>query len=454
MEPTATSIPIPLATAETGGKHWYSDLKPQHYRVLAASFLGWVFDGYESYVLVLVIPFVLKAMLTPGQMANRAIYAGMTFSVTLLGWGIGGMAGGIMADYVGRKRMMMLSILGYALFTGFTALSTDIWMFCFLRFVTGFFMGSEWSTGVALLSETWPNKARPKGAGFLQSGFGFGTLLAALVWLVLSKTQPLGANTWRLVFVVGAMPALFCLYIRRAVGESEKWLKAIREQRWATKKTDGSGGLNKRPFTLKEIFSEPVSRKNVLLAFLLSITTTVGWYAISIWLPDFAVQMAKGLGQANPMVWGLRSALVYTTGAVVAYLVSGFAADALGRRPYLFVTFLGSLLTTAVVYLGTRSMEGLMVASFINGFFTLGCAYSWMAIYPVELFTSGVRSTAASFIFNGARLIAFVFPFLSGTIVRTFGSIPRAAMIMSSVYLIGLVVPWFLPETKGKPLPE
>ena len=446
MQPTA------IAPSIAAKKAWYSDLKPKHYRVLAASWLGWVFDGYESYVLVLVIPFVLKAMLSPAQMPNRAIYAGMTFSVTLLGWGIGGMAGGIMADYVGRKRMMILSILGYALFTGFTAFATNFWMFCFLRFITGFAMGSEWSTGVALLSETWPNEARPKGAGFLQSGFGFGTLLAALVWLVLSKTQPMGANTWRLVFVVGAMPALFCLYIRRAVGESEKWLTAIREQRWATKKTDGT--LNKRPFTLRDIFSEPVSRKNVLLAFLLSITTTVGWYAISIWLPDFAVQMAKGLGIANPGPWGLRSALVYTTGAVVAYLVSGFIADAVGRRAYLFLTFLGSLATTALVYLGVHSMETLMVASFINGFFTLGCAYSWMAIYPVELFTSAVRSTAASFIFNGARLIAFVFPFLSGTIVRSFGSIPRAAMTMSMIYLIGLVVPWFLPETKGKPLPE
>jgi MFS family permease len=454
MQPTATSIPI--AAADGASKAWYSDLKPQHYRVLAASFLGWVFDGYESYVLVLVIPFVLKAMLTPGQMANRAVYAGMTFSVTLLGWGIGGMMGGIMADYIGRKRMMMLSILFYALFTGFTALATNFWMFCFLRLITGFAMGSEWSTGVALLSETWPNRARPKGAGFLQSGFGVGTLLAALVWLVLSKFQPLGANTWRLVFVVGAMPALFCLYIRRAVGESEKWIKAIREQKWAARNADGSiaAGGNKRPFTLAEIFREPESRKNVLLAFLLSVTTTVGWYAISIWLPDFAVSMAKGLGQANPLAWGLRAALVYTTGAVVAYLLSGFAADAFGRRNYLFLTFLGSLLTTALTYLGVHSMGALMVASFINGAFTLGFAYSWMAIYPVELFTSAVRSTAASVIFNGARLIAFVFPFLSGHIVRTFGSIPRAAMTMSMIYLIGLVVPWFLPETKGKPLPE
>lgn len=439
-------------TSEAPAVAWYSELTPKHWRVLAASFLGWVFDGYESYALFIVMPFVLKAMLTPTQMLNRSVWAGIAISVTLLGWGIGGMLGGVLADYIGRKRMMILSVFFYALFTGMTAFATNFWMFCFLRFITGFAMGSEWSTGVALLAETWPNRARPKGAGFLQSGFGFGTLLAALVWMVLSKIQPLGANTWRLVFVVGALPAFFTLYIRRAVGESEKWLQAIREQRWTAAK--GGDGGSKRPFTLTEIFRDPQSRKNTLLAFFLSLATTVGWWAISSWLPEFAVQAAKAAGELNPGAWGLRAALLYTSGAVVAYLLSGFAADALGRRFYLFLTYLGAFVTTAITYLGTHSLQGLMMAAFINGFFTLGCAYSWMAIYPVELFTSSVRATAAAFIFNAARLIAWVFPILAGSMIHTFGSIPRAAMTLSSIYLLGLIVPWFMPETQGQPLPE
>jgi len=356
---------------------------------------------------------------------------------------------------VGRKRMMILSVLFYAIFTGFTALATNFYLFCFLRFITGFAMGSEWSTGVALLAETWPNRARPKGAGFLQSGFGFGTLLAALVWLVLSRIQPLGENTWRLVFVVGALPAFFCLYIRRAIAESEKWLQAIREQRWAA--TGGAAAHaagGKRPFTLAEIFRDPVSRRNTILCFLLSLATTVGWWAISSWLPEFAVRTARAAGDPAPLAWGLRAALLYTSGAVLAYLVSGFVADAVGRRWYLFLTYAGALVTTAVTYLGTSSLQGLMAAAFVNGFFTLGCAYSWMAIYPAELFTSSVRATAAAFIFNAARLIAWLFPILAGTLIGAFGSIPRAAMTLSGIYLLGLVVPWFLPETTGKPLPE
>jgi MFS family permease len=437
---------------------WYSGLSPKHWRVLTASFLGWVFDGYEAYALVIVIPFVLKSMLTPVQFAERAIWAGVAIGLTLLGWGIGGLAGGVLADYVGRKRMMIYSVLGYALFSGITAFATDFWTFCFLRLITGFAMGSEWSTGVALLAETWPNHARPKGAGFLQSGFGFGTLIAALVWFGLSQTNPLGQDTWRLVFVIGALPALFCLYIRRAVDESDRWRQAILQQRWAATEQGASAPTaptsGKRPFTLSEIFREPEGRRRALLAFLLSMTTTIGWWAISSWLPQFAAQMASASAAPNPAQSALRAVLLYTCGAIVAYLLSGFLADLLGRRVYLFLTFLGSLATTALVYLWTKSLDTLLWASFVNGFFTLGCAYSWMAIYPAELFTSSVRATAAAFIFNAARLIAWVFPILAGTLIHAFGSIPRAAMTLASIYVVGLIVPWFMPETRGKALPE
>jgi MFS family permease len=448
-----------VLSSEIGGNlPWYTGLGPKHWRVLTASFLGWVFDGYEAYALFIVMPFVLKAMLTPDQLAHRAVWAGIAISVTLLGWGIGGMIGGILADYVGRKRMMIYSVFLYALFTGITAFATTFAAFAVLRFITGLAMGSEWSTGVALLAETWPNRARPKGAGFLQSGFGFGTLIAALVWLVLSQTTPLGENTWRLVFVVGALPAFFCLYIRRAVDESERWAKAVREQRWATTEVDaqrkGASTSNKRPFTLAEIFREPESRRRTLLAFLLSLTTTVGWWAISSWLPEFAGQIAKAEGVENPAVWSSRVAILYTIGAVVAYLLSGFLADALGRRLYLFLTYLGALILTAVTYLWTHSLSMLMVVAFVNGFFTLGCAYSWMAIYPAELFTSSVRATAAAFIFNAARLIAWLFPMIAGTLIQSFGGISQAAMTLGSIYVIGLVVPWFMPETRGHPLPE
>jgi len=439
---------------------WYAGLEPMHWRVLAASFMGWIFDGFESFALFLILPLALKSTLSPEQLATPAVWAGIAISTTLLGWGLGGVIGGTLADYIGRKRMMMYSVFLYALFTGLTALSPNFWFLAGLRFLTGLAMGSEWSTGVAMVAETWPNHARPKGCGILQSGFGFGTLLAALVWLVLGSTNPLGAETWRLMFVVGALPALFVLYIRRAVNESERWLTAVREKRWAATEEDAQhlGGparpAAKRPFTLTEIFREPESRRRTLLALLLSLSTTVGWWAISSWLPAYTEQIAKAGGYANPSGWATWVALLYTVGAIAAYLISGFLADAIGRRNFLLFTYAGALIMTPVTYLWTRSPEMLLLVGFVNGFFTLGCAYSWMAIYLVELFTSTVRSTAASFIFNATRLIAWLFPILAGTMIHSFGGISRAAMTLGSIYVLGLIVPWFMPETRGKPLPE
>ena len=173
----------------------------------------------------------LSSILTPKQAQTPSFYVGAAIGVTLLGWGVGGLLGGVAADYIGRKRMMMLSILGYAIFTGLTAFAGSFIQLVVLRFITGLAIGSKWSTGIALVAETWPTRARPKGCGFLQSGFGAGAVLAAIVWLVLGVAHPLGSESWRIMFALGALPAFVCLYLRRALEESERWLTAMKEQR-------------------------------------------------------------------------------------------------------------------------------------------------------------------------------------------------------------------------------
>jgi MFS family permease len=446
----------PEVDVKLAPQRWYTGLTRQHWRVLAASFLGWIFDGYESYALIVVLPFALRSLLPREELKSVAVWAGVAIGVTLLGWGIGGLVGGTLADYVGRKRIMILSVLAYALISGVTALSTTFLMFAAFRFATGFAMGSEWSTGVAMLAETWPDRARPKGAGFLQSGFGWGTLLAALTWWVISKFNPLGAESWRLMFVFGALPALFTVYIRRAIKESERWLQAVREQRWAATEKDQrstrkTGG---RPLTLAEIFRQPESRRRVLLLLLMSFASMVGWWAISTWLPAYAQGLAQAEHYTNPAEWASRAAILYTIGTVAGYLASGFLMDAIGRRKFLLVTYAGALILTPGTYLWTHSVESLMFAAPVNGFFTLGLAFSWMAIYLAELFTSSVRSTASSFVFHSTRLVAWVFPILAGSMIQEFGGVSRAAVTLGTIYVLGLIVPWFVPETTGKPLPE
>jgi MFS family permease len=235
-------------------------------------------------------------------------------------------------------------------------------------------------------------------------------------------------------------------------------MTAVRDHRWAATEEDAHTGAappakGQRPFTLAEIFREPESRRRVILATLLSLATTVGWWAVSSWLPGYTEQIAKAQGEAAG-VWGPRMALIYNIGAILAYVVSGFVADAMGRRNFLFATFAGCLAFSILAYVWTGNLIVFLAIAFFNGVFTLGFAFSWMAIYLVELFTSAVRATAASFVFNGARLIAWVFPIIAGTIVSSVGGLANAALIMSSIYIIGLIVPWFAPETAGKPMPD
>lgn len=435
---------------------WRSNLTKKHWRTLNGALLGWVFDGYEAMALVVILPALMQAVLTPEQMGSRPVYAGLVIGITLLGWGIGGLVGGTMADYVGRKRMMMWSVLLYGLLTGFTALVSDVWQLSILRFLTGLAMGSEWSTGIALVAETWPKEARSKGAGFLQSGFGWGTLIAAVVWYVLGETNPFGDNNWRVMFVVGALPALFVLYLRKGIDESEKWIEAVKRQQWgaiegASVQTSDNG---KRPFTLTQVFREPEAARRILLTTTLSIVTIVGWWAVSSWLPVHTGAIATAGHEANPQRWVSAVSISYTIGAIVAYLASGFIIDVVGRRVFLFLTFAGALLTTVLTYGFVQTVEGMQWIAPVNGFFTLGCAFAWLAIYPAELFTASVRSTAVSFVFNSARLIAWVFPILSGTLVKSFGGVTHAALTFGSVYVLGLLIPWFLPETCNADLPE
>jgi MFS family permease len=337
----------------------------------------------------------------------------------------------------------------YALFTGLTFFAWNFMALAVMRFITGLAIGSEWSTGIALVSETWPDRARPKGCGMLHSGFGGGALLASAVWFLLAMFQPMGTESWRLIFLAGALPALCVLYLRRALDESEKWVAAVKAERLAAGggKVEGS-----RPFTLAEIFRDPESRRRVLLTTILSFVTTCGWWAVSSWMPAYTEQLARLHGEVAG-VWAPRMSIIYNVGAICAYVSSGFIADAIGRKPYMAMTFAGSLVLSIISYTWTGDLATYMVIAFFNGVFTLGFGFSWMAIYLVELFSTPVRATAAGFIFNAARLVAWIFPIIAGQLVVTLGGLSSAALTMASVYVIGMILPWLLPETKGRPLP-
>ena len=142
---------------------WYSALNRAQWITVVASNLGWLFDGYEAYAVFLTVGFALRQLLDPAQFAQIPVYASIVIALTLLGWGIGGMIGGILADYFGRKRTMMLAILAYSIVTGLSAFAWDWMSFALLRFLVGVAIGSEWVTGASIVSELWPDRARGRG---------------------------------------------------------------------------------------------------------------------------------------------------------------------------------------------------------------------------------------------------------------------------------------------------
>src|SRR5262244_443142 len=209
---------------------WYRTLTPTQWKTLAASNLGWMFDGYETFALILTVGVALRQLLDPSLYPQIPAYAGTVIALTLLGWGIGGLVGGVLADYVGRRRTMIFAILAYSLTTGLSALAWDWLSFALLRFLVGIAIGSEWATGASITAEVWPDHARGKGAGLMQSGLGIGFFLASFLWLFVSAFGP---GAWRGMYLIGVLPALLTLWIRSGIPESPLWERANERRRAA-----------------------------------------------------------------------------------------------------------------------------------------------------------------------------------------------------------------------------
>jgi len=421
---------------------WYRSLDRRQWNTLFASNLGWLFDGYETYALILTVGVALRQLLQPAQFPQIPTYAGAVIALTLLGWGIGGLIGGILADYIGRKRTMMLSILAYSLMTGLSAFAWNWESFAVLRLLVGIAIGSEWATGASIVAEMWPDRARGRGAGLMQCGLGIGFFVASLVWLFVGT---MGPNGWRYMFLIGILPGFLTLWIRRGIPESPKWEQANAERLAAKQR-----GVAR--FTLFELFAEPELRRRTIIAFIMSMTTTLAWWGISAWLPPYIASVAAKAGLPGPQ-WASYAGMAYNVGAIAGYIGLGFFADLYGRKPVTWIYFALALATTPVVFLWTHDLHWLLVAAVLNGFFSLGL-YSWMPVWLPELFPTRMRATGAAFCFNTPRFIAWIGPLVAGALIANFGGFSNAAMTVAAVYVLGLITMPFLPEPRGQPLPQ
>jgi MFS family permease len=418
------------------------------------AFLGWLFDGYETYATVLVAAAVVNDLVGPGVARTQPLFIGGILAITLVAWAAGGVLSGILADYLGRRRVLLYSILWYSVFAGLTALAPNyIWLLV-LRFFTGVGMGAEWGAGSSLVSELWDPQRRGRGLAYLQSGFGVGFLLAAAIWHFVNNGD---ADAWRWMYVIGVTPAIATLFVRRRVKDSRLWVEADARRRVASErvKADTTASDNDRRLTrltLWQLLETPERRKRVVLLLLAALSTTIGWWAVSAWIPQFTAQQLGGKVRDVPSAI-TTVVIAYNAVGILGFIAVGYLADWFGRKPTMIFYFAGSLITVPTLFLWSTSLPALALAAAANGFFTLG-QWTWLAIYPSELFPTHIRATAITFVFNTTRLVAAVATLLGAYLIQVFGSISTAAVVVGSIYALGLLVtPWIGPETRATPLP-
>jgi len=425
------------------------------WRAFYAAALGWLFDGYESYVLVLVAAIAVRDVVPPTDLHELPTYVGGLLGATLLGWATGGVVSGVLCDYIGRKRTLMLSILCYALFTGLTAFAHSYWTLVAFRFMTGLGLGGEWGPGAAMVGELWRPSARGRACAALQAAYGVGMLVASLLWLVVGR---LGPESWRHMFLIGVLPALIVLYIRRGLQDPALWVAADNRRRQARAQAArgqavGAEDRQLLQFTVVHLVADPALRRRLIVLLAMSLASIVGFWAVSTWIPQYASQIGIAGGRDGRQ-WSMLAGVCGSVGSIVGYVMFGVVADRWGRKPTTWLYFLGSLPAVWVPFLLVHDPRFFLLAVVLNGIFVTG-QFAWMPIYLPELFPTAVRGTAMSLVFNSARYVAALGPLAAGWAITTFGGIPAAVSVIALLYVIGLALtPFAGPETKGRPLPS
>ena len=439
---------------------WWHGLNRYHWFVFIVASLGWLFDCLDQQLFTLSRMPAMKALLPEGR--DPILWGGYATSVFLAGWATGGLVFGALGDRIGRAKTMMLTILIYSLCTGLSALSTSFWDFAFYRFITGLGVGGEFAVGVALLAEVMPARSRSGALGALQALSAMGNISAALIGMGMAGLEKSGTislgNSWRWMFVIGAIPALLALVIRARMKEPEQW-----------QKMKDSGALDRHSkFTYGELFRDPRWRRNAIVGMLLVCSGVIGLWGIGFFTPELIrtvlskTYAAQGMtkDQIGPLVdkWASYGLLTLQVGAFFGMLSASWVAARLGRRKAFAIAFSTALIATACAFQFYTDASQTFWLIPIMGFFQLA-VFAVYAIYLPELFPTHLRSTGTSFCYNVGRFLAAAgVPVIGMLKTEVFAHHPEpmrpAALVMCCVFLLGLIVLPFAPETKDKPLPE
>jgi len=462
-----------MTTISAPSTRWYHELTRYHWFVLVVAALGWLFDTMDQQLFTLARVPAMKELLapSPGVPASPedvGFYGPLATAIFLLGWASGGLGFGVLGDRIGRAKTMLWTILIYSLCTGLSALSVGFWDFAFYRFLTGLGVGGEFAVGVSLVAEVMPNNARPYALGLLQALSAVGNISAALISMGLGSFENAGGleglefsgqpvHAWRVMFVIGTVPALLAILIRRRLKEPERWQAVAVEG--AKKPRLGSYG---------ELFSDPRWRRNALVGMCMAFAGVVGLWGIGFFSVDlfrsvFTRQYeAAGTpaGEIPGLVnfWISMTLILQNVGGFLGIWAYSRITPLIGRRPAFAIAFVSAMFSTALVFGTMNDKSQIFWMIPLMGFCQLAL-FGGYAIYFPELFPTRLRSTGTSFCYNVGRFVAAVGPYTFGYLTsKVFVDQPEpmryAGVAMCGIFLLGLVVLPFAPETRGKPLPE
>jgi MFS family permease len=401
---------------------WWNEADADARRALVAGMVGWMLDAFDVMLFALVLP-NLSAEL---HLTNTE--SGLLGSAMLVAAAAGGVASGRLADRFGRTRVLMASIAIYSVFTFLCGFAMTLPQFLVLRVLLGIGMGGVWSSGAALVSESWPASSRGRALGFMQSGWAIGYAAAVLVAGVI---QP--RYGWRAVFFVGILPAFFALWIQRRVKEPVIWTRAA---------------ANRAPGGFAGLFRSGVAGLTIVLT-LMNACTLFAWWGFNLWLPSYLKSSPArgGAGLTGATTTGYL--LLMQAGMWVGYVTYGFVSDRIGRRTT-YVAYLLSAAALLAVYVSVRQpalllMLGPFVAFAATGYF------SGFGAVTAEIYPTAVRATAQGFTYNIGRLASAAAPYLVGTLADTRG-FGTALLICSAAFVTAATFWIWIPETRGTAL--
>jgi MFS family permease len=394
-------------------------------------------------------------------------YGGYATSIFVAGWATGGLIFGSLGDKFGRAKMLTLTVLLYSVFTGLSALSKGWLDFAVYRFITGLGVGGVFGLAVALVADSLPDHARTGALGLLQALSAVGNITAGLIsmWIggMIGAKEITSDTAWKIAFLMGSVPAFLCVFIQSKLKEPEKWVRARAESQAAGRSMGSYGSL----------LGAGRWRRPALLGMMLCIAGVIGLWGIGFFAPELVGDVISNSLKAQNIPadqikaaeakWKGINSIVQNLGSFFGMLSFAWLAQRTGRKVAFAVGLIGATGATLGYFQYFNGVQDIWMSA-VMGFFQLAL-FAGFAIYLPELFPTRLRSTGTSFCYNVGRFLAASGPFTLGllqqhlakgatTVAEKVDAFRDACSYMSGIFLVGLIALFFLPETKGRPLPE